>query len=167
MRVIQLISSRAGLGAEICPTPEPKILASTLHCLPQVSASFVLSPIQRWNLLGGPDGGHHEEEALLKDPDNECFDILWVVRARLLSINDKNKNNCNCSFKVTHLGINIGKLNIMKLSTGASFSVPTLAKTLERKFGFIETLDVNVYSLLVHKQKIDTSNPLKVLASWN
>lgn len=55
----------------------------------------------------------------------------------------------------------------MKLSTAASISVPTLAKTLERKFGFIETLEVNVYSLLVHKQKIDTSNPLKVLASWN
>lgn len=55
----------------------------------------------------------------------------------------------------------------MKLSTAASISVPTLAKTLERKFGFIETLEVNVYPILGHKQKIDTSNPLKVLASWN
>lgn len=69
----------------------------------------------------------------MKHPDDECFEVLWVVRARLLSLNDKNKNDCNYSLKVMHLGLNTEKLNFMKLSRAASISSPNTRQGIRKK----------------------------------
>ena len=122
---IQLINNRPGLGSEICPTPEPKILAFTLQCLPQVSAySRMESPW--WHWWWPP-----RRTSSQKDPDNECFNILGVVRSRLLPIHCKNKNDCNCSFKIMHLGINIRKQILWNTQQQSLFQFLTLFKILE------------------------------------